>query len=105
MFQNSAKRSSKTAALCLGAGLPKHHVLNANAWRLGVDYCVYINTAQEFDGCDSGALPEEAVSWGKIKPEANAVKLFSEVSVVLPLIVSQTFFKRQEEFNDSLCAE
>ena len=29
-------------------------------------YGVYINTAVEYDGSDAGALPEEAVSWGKI---------------------------------------
>jgi deoxyhypusine synthase len=28
----------------------------------GADYAVYINTSAEFDGSDSGALPEEAVS-------------------------------------------
>lgn len=33
------------------AGLPKHHVCNANLMRNGADYAVYINTAQEFDGC------------------------------------------------------
>ncbi|XP_075249018.1 deoxyhypusine synthase-like [Convolutriloba macropyga] len=100
-----AIRSSNTAALCLGAGVSKHHVLNANAWRLGLDLCVLINTAQEFDGCDSGARPDEGVSWGKIKAGVHAVKLFSDVSLVLPLLVSQTFFKRQEEFSNKLCAE
>ena len=32
-------------------GLPKHHVCNANLMRNGADFAVYINTAQEFDGC------------------------------------------------------
>jgi deoxyhypusine synthase len=36
---------------------------------------VYINTAQEFDGSDAGARPDEAVSWGKIKVGADAVKV------------------------------
>jgi deoxyhypusine synthase len=31
-----------------------------------VDYCVLLNTAQEYDGFDSGARPDEAISWGKI---------------------------------------
>lgn len=35
-----------------------------------------MNTAQEFDGCDSGASPDEAVSWGKITAEAKPVKVF-----------------------------
>ena len=36
----------KTAALILGGGVPKHHILNANLMRNGVDFAVYINTAQ-----------------------------------------------------------
>ena len=45
----------------------KHHICNANLMRNGADYAVYINTASEFDGSDSGASCDEAVSWGKIK--------------------------------------
>jgi hypothetical protein len=30
---------------------------------------------QEFDGSDSGAKPDEAVSWGKIRLEAKPVKV------------------------------
>ena len=33
------------------------------------------NTGQEFDGSDSGARPDEAVSWGKIRAEAETVKV------------------------------
>lgn len=43
--------------------------------RNGADYAVYINTAQEFDGSDSGARPDEAVSWGKIRMDAQPVKV------------------------------
>jgi len=34
-----------------------------------------VNTGQEFDGSDSGARPDEAVSWGKIKITASPVKV------------------------------
>ena len=44
-------------------------------FRNGADYAVYINTGQEFDGSDSGARPDEAVSWGKIRPGAESVKV------------------------------
>lgn len=43
--------------------------------RNGADFSVYVNTAQEFDGSDSGARPDEAVSWGKIRTDANPVKV------------------------------
>ena len=44
--------------------------------RNGADFSVFVNTAHEFDGSDSGARPDEAVSWGKIKVEATPVKVF-----------------------------
>lgn len=43
--------------------------------RNGADYAVYINTGQEYDGSDSGARPDEAVSWGKIRAGAESVKV------------------------------
>lgn len=36
---------------------------------------MFINTASEFDGSDSGARPDEAISWGKIKEDAKPVKV------------------------------
>ena len=61
--------------------------------RDGADFAVYINTAQEFDCSDSGARPDEAVSWGKIRADALSVKIYSEASLIFPIIVSQTFAK------------
>ncbi|KAF8406907.1 hypothetical protein HHK36_006028 [Tetracentron sinense] len=72
----------KTGMIILGGGLPKHHICNANMMRNGADYAVFINTAQEYDGSDSGACPDEAVSWGKIQSSAKTVK----VQLLLPLI-------------------
>ena len=43
--------------------------------RNGADYAVYVSTATEFDGCDSGACPDEAISWGKIRSSADPVKV------------------------------
>ena len=39
---------------------------------------MYVNTGQEFDGSDSGASPDEAISWGKIKKTASPVKVRSD---------------------------
>lgn len=65
----------KTGMIILGGGLPKHHIYNANMMRNGADFAVIINTAQEFDGSDSGAQPDEAVSWGKIRGSAKSIKV------------------------------
>jgi deoxyhypusine synthase len=89
-----AINAEKTGLIILGAGPIKHHVCNANLFRDGADYAVFINAAQEFDGSDAGATPNEAVSWGKIKGEAeNTVKVYSDATLVFPLIVAEAFKK------------
>lgn len=94
--------------------------------RNGADYAVYINTAQEFDGSDSGARPDEAVSWGKIRVDAQPVKVragqpagaqgllgyglgsrgspesppqvYADASLVFPLLVAETFAQKVDAF-------
>jgi len=90
-FNNLTIGLEKSGAIILGAGIVKHAILNANMLRNGADYAVYINTSQEFDGSDSGALPEEAVSWGKILPDAQSVKVFADATILFPLLVASTF--------------
>ena len=75
-------------------GVAKHHICNANLFRNGADYAVFVNTAQPFDCSDSGADPDEAVSWGKIKIDAKPVKVYGDAAILLPLILSQTFAKQ-----------
>mmetsp|Transcript_22976 Transcript_22976/g.38460 ORF Transcript_22976/g.38460 Transcript_22976/m.38460 type:complete len:368 (+) Transcript_22976:420-1523(+) len=87
---------SKTGMLILGGGVCKHHICNANLMRNGADYSVYVNTAQEFDGSDAGARPDEAISWGKIKFDADPVKVHGDATILFPLLVAQTFAKRFE---------
>lgn len=95
--------------------------------RNGADFSVYVNTAQEFDGSDSGARPDEAVSWGKIRMDATPVKVgwgsgvgwgqfgvlggafphphplfcaqvYADASLVFPLLVAETFAQRADAF-------
>jgi deoxyhypusine synthase len=61
--------------IIIGGGLVKHHTCNANLMRNGADFSVFINTGHEFDGSDSGASPDEAISWGKIRITAQPVKV------------------------------
>ncbi|KAI5186833.1 deoxyhypusine synthase [Nematocida homosporus] len=77
-----------TGALILGAGIVKHHILNANLFRNGLDHCVLVNTAQEYDGSDAGARIDESVSWGKIKKHTTSVKVHADATIVLPILVA-----------------
>lgn len=83
----------KVGAIVLGGGIAKHFLLNANILREGLDYAVYITTAQEFDGSDSGGSQEEAKTWAKIKVNALAVKIKCDFTIAFPLIVAGTFAK------------
>lgn len=82
-----------TGMLIFGGGLVKHHICNANLMRNGADHAVFVNTGQAFDGSDSGATPDEAVSWGKVRVDAKPVKVCADASMIMPLLVSQTFAK------------
>lgn len=94
-LNNTTLGKKKTGIIILGSGAIKHHVCNANMFRNGADYAVYINTAIENDGSDSGALPEEAVSWGKILPGAERVKVYGDAILLFPFIVAKTFAKQK----------
>lgn len=83
----------KSGVLILGAGIIKHSILNAHLYRNGADYAVFMNNSPEFDGSDAGALPEEAVSWGKLKPESQKIKVFGDATILFPILVAETFAK------------
>ncbi|KAL1501346.1 hypothetical protein ABEB36_006681 [Hypothenemus hampei] len=86
-------KAVNSGVIILGGGVIKHHISNANLMRNGADYAVYVNTGEEFDGSDSGARPDEAKSWGKIKKDATPVKIYADATLVFPLLVAQTFAK------------
>ncbi|NXA44158.1 DHYS synthase, partial [Eudromia elegans] len=98
LINTQAIFAKRTGMIILGGGLVKHHIANANLMRNGADFCVYVNTAQEFDGSDSGARPDEAVSWGKIRPDATPVKVYADASLVFPLLVAETFARNVGSF-------
>ena len=76
-INSMAVSAKRTGMIILGGGIIKHHIANACLMRNGAESAVFINTAQEYDGSDAGARPDEAVSWGKIKANADAVKVCS----------------------------
>jgi len=83
-----ALNADKTGVIVLGGGLAKHHVINANLFREGADYAVYVSTGSEGDGSIAGAKPEEAKSWGKLQGEAMAVHIEGDATIIFPLMVA-----------------
>lgn len=86
-----AINAEKTGAIILGGSLPKHHIMNANMFRDGTDYTVYISTGSEGDGSMAGAKPEEAISWGKQAMNATSVMVEGDATIIFPLIVAGVF--------------
>ena len=79
--------AKKSGALLIGGGISKHHTLWWNQFKDGLNYAVYISTADEWDGSLSGARPREAVSWGKINSKADKIMVEGDASLILPIVV------------------
>ncbi len=86
MLSEMTNDAEYTGAIIIGGGISKHHVIWWNQFRGGLDYCIYLTTAMEYDGSLSGAQIREAVSWGKVKPEAKKMTVEGDATITLPLI-------------------
>jgi len=86
-------KAKKSGALMLGGGISKHHTMWWNQYREGMDYAVYVTTAQEFDGSLSGALVREAISWGKVTKNAKQTTIHAEMTTILPFLYAALLAK------------
>ncbi|MGV8168793.1 MAG: deoxyhypusine synthase [Candidatus Nanoarchaeia archaeon] len=84
-------QQEKAGALVLGGGISKHYSLNAQIFREGFDYAVYLTTATEYDGSDSGGNQEEAKTWAKVKVNAPYAKVRADFTLTFPLLVAASF--------------
>ncbi len=83
------EKASKSGAIILGGGVPKNFVFQS--FYFGdkkLDYVVQVTLDRPETGGLSGAPPDEAVSWGKIRPDASKVVVVGEVTMVLPMMAS-----------------
>ena len=86
-----ALNAEKSGIIAIGGSVPKHHIANANLFREGADYAIYLTTAAEFEGSNAGANIEEAISWGKVKDNAKRVKVVGDAALTFPLLVAGAF--------------
>ncbi len=96
-LNNTVFDAKKTGALIIGGGISKHHTIWWNQFKDGLDYVVYVSTADEWDGSLSGARPREAVSWGKISERAKRVMIEGDATVVLPVMVAALFSRLSKD--------
>ncbi|MEM3570742.1 MAG: deoxyhypusine synthase [Candidatus Bathyarchaeia archaeon] len=90
--------AKKVGAMILGGGMPKHFTLFANTFRGGVDFTVQITMDRPEAGSLSGAPLEEAISWGKVKDEANLVTVICDVTIAFPIIIAATLERLKKAF-------
>lgn len=94
-----AKRGGgKSAVFILGGGSPKNFVLQTEPQiqevlgldESGHDYFIQMTDARPDTGGLSGATPNEAVSWGKIDPEAlpDTVVCYLDSTIGLPILAA-----------------
>jgi len=103
---NAKKDGKKSAVIILGGGSPKNFVLQTEPHiqeilglsEVGHDYFIQITDARPDTGGLSGATPSEAVSWGKIDPDAlpDTVVVYADVTVVLPILTSYVISKSKK---------
>ena len=82
---------NETALINLGGGIAKHYALNANIFREGLSYAIYLNVAEESFGSDSGGNEEEAKTWAKIKLDAKHVKVKADFTITFPILIAAAF--------------
>ena len=85
--------SEKTGGIILGGGISKHHTIGVNILREGLDYAVYVTTSSPWDGSLSGATPNEAKSWSKIKEKGNTATVYGDATILFPLIMAKVLGK------------
>jgi len=88
--------AENTGAIIVGGGISKHHTIWWNQFRGGLDFAVYLTTAVEYDGSLSGAQVREAISWGKVKENADHVTVEGDATISLPMIVASLLHRLEE---------
>jgi Deoxyhypusine synthase len=117
------EHGGKSGVMILGGGSPKNFMLQTEPQiqevlgidEKGHDYFLQVTDARPDTGGLSGATPGEAVSWGKVRPDAlpDAVVCYTDSTIALPLIAAyaldrarkrkpKRLYKRREQMLDKL---
>ena len=88
LMSNKVFEKKRTGAIILGGGISKHHTIWWNQFKEGLEYVLAITTGTEFDGSLTGARISEAITWGKVKPDALQATIMGDVTVIFPLILA-----------------
>ncbi len=81
--------AGKAGALLVGGGVPKNFILQSMLMTpQGFTYAVQLTGDRPDLGGLSGATLDEARSWGKITGDAQAVTVYGDATITLPVLVA-----------------
>ena len=75
--------------IALGGGSPKHFAMNGLISSGGADMTLYFNNETTTDGSNASAPVEEAISWGKSKPNSMNLRVHGDFMFTFYLLASQ----------------
>jgi len=87
----------KKGLISLGGSISKHYAIFSGLLNGGFDYVVYMTTSNESSGSMSGASTREAMSWGKIKDDAEAATVKGDVTITFPIAMIHALEKLREK--------
>lgn len=99
-FTKIVYETERMGALFLGGGVPKHFIMNGSQLHSGLSYAIQITMDRPEHGGVSGASVKEAISWGKVASKAKWIDITSDVTLVLPLMVSGVLSRLQDRWNE-----
>jgi len=87
--------AKKAGAMLVGGGVPKNFILQSMLMTPnGFSYAVQLTGDRPDLGGLSGATLDEARSWGKITEEAQAVTVYGDATITLPVVVAAVLERR-----------
>lgn len=99
------REAKKNGVIIVGGGSPKNFYLQTQPtlWQIfwddskgGHDYFIQLTTDSPHFGGLSGATPQEAESWGKVKdPKKNSAVVYSCASITFPLLCQYALMKHK----------
>ncbi|MFX0123310.1 MAG: deoxyhypusine synthase family protein [Candidatus Hodarchaeota archaeon] len=87
-FTKIVYETERMGALFLGGGVPKHFIMNGAQLHNGLSYAIQVTMDRPEHGGVSGASVKEAITWGKVASKAKWIDITSDITLVLPLMVS-----------------
>jgi len=105
--------AKKNGAVIVGGGSPKNFYMQTQPtlWQIllddrgGHDYFIQLTTDSPHWGGLSGATPQEAKSWGKIKEaRKNNVVVYSDASITYPLLCQYVLVRKKPKEKKRLYA-